>query len=162
MAEWTGLIALASGFLMLAGLMIGLIVWLRADMNRRMDRIEVRMDRLDDRMDRIEAAVSEIRERVARLEAGQDELRERVARLETGQGELRGRMDRLETGQGGLRSRMDRLETGQGELRSRMDRIDGQLDAMPAAVGRAVAEAIGKPRTRRAWFEHPSRRTAIR
>lgn len=99
MAEWTSLIAPASGFLMLAGLIVGLIAWLRTDMNRRMDRIEVRMDR---------------------------------------------------------------LETGQGGLRSRVDRIDGQLDAMPAAVGRAVAEAVGKPRARRARFEHASRRAAIR
>ena len=127
MTEWAGLIALASGFVMLAGLMVGLIAWLRADMNRRMDRLET--------------VVSEIRERVARLEVGQ--------------GELRGRMDRLE-------NRMDRLEAGQGELRGRIDRIDGQLDALPGAVGRAVAEAIGKPRTRRARFEPASRRTAIR
>ena len=65
MAEWAGLIALAFGCLMLAGPMVGIIAWLRADMNRHMDRIE--------------AAVSEIRERVARLEAGQDELRGRAA-----------------------------------------------------------------------------------
>ena len=48
------------------------------------------------------------------------------------------------------------------DMNRRMDRIDGPRDAMPAAVGRAVAEAIGKPRARRARFEHPSRRTAIR
>ena len=128
-ADWAGFIALA-------GLMVGLIAWLRADMNRRMDRLEVR---LDGRMDRIEVGVND--------------LRERVARLETGQNELRDRMDRLE-------KRMDRLETGQNELRGRVARIDSQLDAMPAAVGRAVADAIGKPRTRRARFERAPGRTA--
>ena len=124
-ADWAGFVALA-------GLMVGLIAWLRADMNRRMDRLETRMDR---------------------VEVGVNDLRERVARLETGQNELRDRMDRLE-------KRMDRLETGQNELRGRVDRIDGQLDAMPAAVGRAVADAIGKPRTRRARFERAPGRTA--
>lgn len=124
-ADWAGFIALA-------GLMVGLIAWLRADMNRRMDRLETRMDR---------------------VEVGVNGLRERVARLETGQNELRDRMDRLE-------KRMDRLEIGQNELRGSVDRIDGQLDAMPAAVGRAVADAIGKPRTRRARFERAPGRTA--
>lgn len=124
-ADWAGFVALA-------GLMVGLIAWLRADMNRRMDRLETRMDR---------------------VEVGVNDLRERVARLETGQNELRDRMDRLE-------KRMDRLEIGQNELRGRVDRIDGQLDAMPAAVGRAVADAIGKPRTRRARFERAPGRTA--
>ncbi len=138
-ADWAGFVALA-------GLMVGLIAWLRADMNRRMDRLETRMDR-------VEVGVNDLRERVARLETGQDELRGRMDRIETRMDRFENRMDRIET-------RMERLESGQSEFRERVARIDGQLDAMPAAVGRAVADAIGKPRTRRARFERAPGRTA--
>lgn len=49
------------GFLALAALMIGLFAWLRTDARRMEDRLNARLDR---------------------LEQGQAELRERMARLE--------------------------------------------------------------------------------
>ena len=71
------------GFAALAALMIGLIAWLRADMNRRMDRLEARMN---ERMDGIEARLGErmdgIEARMDRFETGLAELRERMARME--------------------------------------------------------------------------------
>ena len=63
------------GFAGLAALMVALIAWLRADTNRRIDRLE---DRMNERMDRLEAAQGELRERMARLEGMVDGLREAV------------------------------------------------------------------------------------
>ncbi len=92
------------GFVALAALMVGLIAWLRTDMNRRMDRLETRLN-----------------ERVSDIET---RLNERMDGLET---RLSERMD-------GLEARMDRLETGLIELRERMAHMEGMLDGLREAI----------------------------
>ena len=77
--------SIIGGFIALAGLMIGLVAWLRADMRRMEDRLDGKIEKLDGKVEKLTEDVADhrketgaIRERMAHLEGLLDGLREAI------------------------------------------------------------------------------------
>lgn len=78
-----------------------------AGVNERLDRHEVRFERIENRLDRIEVQLAGLTDRVGRVEGRVDGLEAKVDRLEA----------RLDAKVDGIEAKVDRLESGQQEIK---------------------------------------------
>ena len=129
------------------GSAIGLFLAVRADIAKRIDRVEKRIDRVDHRTDRVEQSlgqrIDDAEQRLGqRIDDVEQRLGQRIDDVEQGLGK---RIDRVEQGLG---KRIDRVEQGLGKriddveqgLGKRIDRVEEQARADHKEVVAEIGE----------------------
>ena len=108
---------------------------------KRSNRIGLSPEPPKDRPERIEPRLDRLQNHIADLERGRGRLESHIANLERGQGRLESRVADLEHGQGRLESRVADLEHGQARLEARVTaseqsqaRLEGMLDGLREAI----------------------------
>lgn len=135
--------------------MAALVAWLRADINRRMDRLDERLGSFNERLARIEAMQVEQGERLTRIETMQAEQGECLTRIEAtlsapSAAPFRARRNavRAQRTPGSHRDRTERVEEATEEMETGLHAMSGELantNERMAPIEGAFAGAPGRP-----------------
>jgi septal ring factor EnvC (AmiA/AmiB activator) len=114
---WDVVAAVAGQAPLVAVAVVVLYVLLSREIRSEVRRVERRIDKLEERVVRLEGRTSKIEEQMGRVESDVAEIKGRVARLE---------------------ERLGRVENDVAELKGRVGRLEGQLRRVEGQVGQLV------------------------